>query len=294
MTNPADTLLRHVFDSMAVEVEVFVDDAPASVGERLSAVEREFARLEAIFSRFSPRSELSRLNAAGRLVVGDDLLTLTELALEARARTGGLVDPTVHGALVAWGYDRTFADVLGGERREPAVVPACGGSVHVDRAASTVELEHGVTLDFGGLAKGYAVDRACDILGGRCLVNAGGDLALRSPDGEPWAVGVELPERTLTLHVSGGAVATSGTAVRRWRAGDVDAHHLIDPRTCAPSHSDLVRATAWGATAVEAEIRAKTLFLLGAVEGAARADAEGIPAVLVPAEGDAVLAGGLE
>jgi len=283
------------FRAMGVRVDCLVAEERPEASEAYDAVQREFCRLERIFSRFDPESELSLLNRLGRLEASPELADLADAALRARAESAGLVDVTVHDALVAWGYSRTYAEVVSALVDAPAVSPPCGGGFTVDLVRGVIELEPGTRLDFGGFAKGYAVDRACDLLvcAGACLVNAGGDLAVRSPAGETWPVGIETGGAPLTLNLSSGALATSGCDARRWRAGGVDAHHLIDPRTGAPSTSDLVRATAWGATAVEAEVRAKTLYLLGAHEAEAWARETGVPAVLVPAAGPAVLTGGL-
>jgi thiamine biosynthesis lipoprotein len=146
-----------------------------------------------------------------------------------------------------------------------------------------IEVEPGFRLDLGGIAKGYAVDRACAILDdvGPCLVNAGGDLAGR---GRLWPVGVETADGQITLGLEEGAIATSGRDRRRWRRGGAEAHHLIDPSTGAPADGDLVRVTAVAPTAAEAEVHAKAIFLGAAAE---------TPAVLVTADGRTVLAGGL-
>ena len=96
---------RRAFRAMGTQMELFLDagsDAP------LVEAELELHRLEGVLSRFLSGSELSRLNAAGSLEVGPELLELSELALAARKRTGGRFDPTVHDALVRAGYDRTF------------------------------------------------------------------------------------------------------------------------------------------------------------------------------------------
>ncbi len=163
----------------------------------------------------------------------------------------------------------------------------------IDRANGLIRLDPGVKLDLGGIAKGYAADRALAILArlGPALVDAGGDIAVA---GKPWPVGVETSLGPLTLELSDGALATSGRDRRRWRASDGERHHLIDPATGRPAEGDLLRVTALAATAVEAEVLAKALFLAGDAErAAAEADALGIPAVLVTRDGRTVLAGGL-
>ena len=102
-------MLRHSFRAMGTEVESLLAAEPDPEAViALASVEREFARLESILSRFQPDSELSLLNDSGALEAGDDLLSVVRLALEAREATGGRFDPTVHDALVAAGYDRSF------------------------------------------------------------------------------------------------------------------------------------------------------------------------------------------
>ena len=96
---------RRSFRAMGTEVELFLDAEPCAGSDlALDRAEQEFERLEQLLSRFLPGSELSTLNRLGAIVAGDHLVTVTSLALEARQRTGGLFDPTVHDALVAAGY----------------------------------------------------------------------------------------------------------------------------------------------------------------------------------------------
>jgi thiamine biosynthesis lipoprotein len=258
---------------MGTEVECLLDGDV----EACRAVEHEFTRLEALLSRFRPDSELSRLNRFGALDAGPDLFEVVRLALDARARTDGLFDPTVHDAVVAAGYDRSF-ELLpeDGEGGGPA---RCGGAVEL--TGSTIRLAPGVRLDLGGIAKGYAVDRAVALLSraGSCLVNAGGDLAVA---GGAWPVAVE--DAGLTLELSSGAIATSGRDRRRWTRAGEERHHLIDPRSGTPADGDLVRATVYAPTAVEAEVLAKVAFLTGRVDA---------PHVLVKAGGRIVVGGGL-
>jgi thiamine biosynthesis lipoprotein len=278
---------RRVFRAMGTEMELLVD-AHAAAGA-LAAAENEFHRLEALLSRFRHDSELSRLNRDGAIDAGPDLLRVTALALDARERTAGRFDPTVHDALVAAGYDRSFANLdLDNDDRCGEPCPA-GGGVLVE--GTRISLEPGVHLDLGGIGKGYAAERAAELLApaGPCLVNAGGDVATR---GGAWPVGVETTTAPVTLELRGGALATSGRDRRRWRRGGRELHHLIDPRTGAPAETDLVRVTVVAADAVDAEVAAKALFLAGAAAARVEADEVGIGAVLVT-ERETVLAGGL-
>jgi thiamine biosynthesis lipoprotein len=269
---------RHVFRAMGTDVELLLDgeprDAPGT--DAFGAVEREFERLEAILSRFLPESELSRLNRDGRIEAGPDLLHVVTLALEARVATDGLFDPTIHDAVVAAGYDRSFDELPADGPGNPLPAHRAGEVLVTGR---TIELSGGTRLDLGGIGKGYAVDRACELLAmsGPCLVNAGGDLAVR---GGAWPVGAG----GVTLLLESGAIATSGRDRRRWQRGGEERHHLIDPRTGRPADTTLLSVTVVAASAAEAEVLAKVAFLGGTVDA---------PRILVTADGTATLAGGL-
>jgi thiamine biosynthesis lipoprotein len=273
-------MLRSSFRAMGTDVELFLDAEPSAANElALTRAEQEFERLELIFSRFRPDSELSALNREGVLAAGDELVEVTRLAVEARERTGGRFDPTVHDALVSAGYDRSFEEVA--SDGDSAARRPCGGDVRID--GRRIALERGFRLDLGGIAKGYAVDRATGVLAqsGPALVNAGGDLAGR---GRLWPVGVETGDGELTLGLENHALATSGRDRRCWRRGGIEAHHLIDPATGAPAETRYLRVTVTAPTTVEAEIQAKAVFLGAEPEG---------PTVLITADGRTVLAGGL-
>jgi FAD:protein FMN transferase len=265
---------RHEFHAMGTTVECLLDGDPR---DGFARVEAEFERLEALLSRFRPDSELSRLNREGSVEAGPDLLRVTRLALEARERSGGLFDPTVLDAVVAAGYDRSFELVPVDGPAEAAGAP-CGGGIRIE--GDRIELDPGTHLDLGGIAKGYAVDRTVELLAayGPCLVNAGGDLAVR---GGAWPVGVD---GSVTLELTRGAIATSGRDRRRWSRGGEERHHLIDPATGSPAEGLLLRVTVVGPSATEAEVLAKIAFLGGEVD---------VPRVLVTTDGRAILAGGL-
>jgi thiamine biosynthesis lipoprotein len=278
-------MLRREFHAMGTTVELLLDAEDGEQARRaLEEAEAEFHQLEVVMSRFLPDSELSRLNREGRIEASPDLESVIELALLERERTHGLFDPTVHDALVASGYDHSFEQVAAEGDEDGFAGARCGGEVTIDPATGVIEIEAGFHLDLGGIGKGYTVDRAVEILAvaGPCLVNAGGDLAVRGDN--PWPVGIEDGP---TLELSRGAIATSGSDRRHWRRAGKERHHLIDPRTGRPAETDLVRVTAVAQSAVEAEITAKCLFL----EGEERAAEAGVPALLATADGRIRLVG---
>ncbi len=285
----------YAFAAMGTWVECLVDAPPSrALRAGMGRVHAEFHRLELLMSRFRADSELSRLNRERRIEASEDLSTVVTLAVEAREASGGRFDPTIHDALVAAGYDRTFdelaPDSVDALASEP---PPAGGEVTV--RGSRIELGPGASLDLGGIAKGFAADRCVEQLAefGPALVNAGGDLSVSGPRAEgPWAVAVETPAEPLTLGIDRGGLATSGRDRRRWIRNGEERHHVINPATRRPAQNVPLSVTVAAANATDAEVAAKSVLLAGpaAEDEAERAH---IPAVIVWNDQSVRLVGGL-
>jgi len=283
-------VIRHAFTAMGTEVELLLEAEDSSL---LTEVEAEFRRLETVLSRFRSDSELAQLNEAGDGHVGPELLELIELAVEARTASCGRFDPTVHDAVVVAGYDRSF-ELLRDAGADPAAAPPrVGGAITIDRTTGRVALEPGFRIDLGGIAKGWAADRALAVLAnaGPALVNAGGDIAAT---GRVWPIAVDAGAGKITLGLEDGGLATSGRDRRAWVRNGEARHHLIDPVTGMPEESDVMTVTVAAGSACEAEVLAKTLFLAGDSQPALdEAELAGIPTVLGTSAGEVLLAGGL-
>jgi thiamine biosynthesis lipoprotein len=225
-----------------------------------------FEHVEQVCSRFRPDSELSRLNRdpySVRAVAGV-LRAVLQAGSRAFELSDGLVDIGVGSAVSDWGYDRSFEGVTDLADTPQALTP---GVWRLDGAM--LRRTPGVSLDLGGIAKGWASDRAVED-GLAAVVSAGGDL--RSVDPATVASVVDAEGEVVSrVHVGVGALATSSIGRRRWRVGGTEVSHLIDPRTMAPVDTPVVSATVLADSAVDAETGAKTVLLLGA-DGLAWAD----------------------
>jgi thiamine biosynthesis lipoprotein len=191
--------------------------------------------------------------------------------------TAGLVDPTVGRTLRLAGYDRTFDLVRSRDgatfRPRFDVVPGWRG-VEVDAARGTIRLPRGVELDLGATAKALAADRAAHAAsraaGCGVLVSLGGDVAVAgAPPRSGWPIRVaedhaaplDVPGPTISIR--SGGLATSGTAVRRWRAGSRELHHIVDPRTGRPAETPWRAVTVAAASCVDANVAATAAVVLG-------------------------------
>ena len=291
--------LDYTFAAMGSEVRLLIEP-PLLPGlpPALEAADRErafvwdFARR---LSRFVPDSELSAFNRDPRCVVPAYRLLRAAVGagVWAARRSGGLVDPTLGGALEAAGYvtsmaDQTpasLADALAWAPVRRAAQPAGvsrWAQILVNDEGGTITRPLGTTFDTGGTGKGLCADAVTLRLGGygRYLVDCGGDIAVGGIGAQvrPFAVDVEHPltgSRIGTVLMRAGGIATSGLNVRIWRneAGGYS-HHLLDPSTGRPAWTGLVGATAVSPEgALEAETLSKMALLTGA-EGAREVLAE--------------------
>jgi thiamine biosynthesis lipoprotein len=234
-------VIEHRFEAM--------NTSWAVVGHARSAAEAEAVvrDVEARLSRFRHDSALSVLNRDRE--ARDPLLAeVLRRALALRDATGGAFDPAVGAAVIAAGYDRSFEQL-------PHLVRAGAGAsdrptIHLD--GSRVTLDGVGLVDLGGIAKGFAVDRAAEGLGDTFLVDGGGDIRC---GGRVWLVGVP-GDRVVALQDA--AVATSSALERRWRTEHGRAHHIVTPSTGAPAVG-VSQAVAVAADAATADALATAL-----------------------------------
>jgi len=273
---------RLQFRAMGTDMLVCVDNGSQQPPAEMADVPSWFEEWEQVLSRFRVTSELSRLNrAAGQPIsVSETLWQVFQSALVAEKNTGGLVTPTVAGAVREVGYDRDFA-LLAGQTLDPvnSVYGIVSPLEYVswDEPTRTIYLPENMRLDFGGIAKGWAAEQIVQRLKyhGSALMNCGGDIAMSGAllDGNPWEIGVYKPfDRSsgylgMLYFQKGCGVATSSTDRRRWKQGSLLRHHIIDPHTGLPAVSDIVSATVIAPTAIEAEAAAKSVLIRGSAAG---------------------------
>jgi FAD:protein FMN transferase len=267
---------REEFRAMGTTISLLLPESQVEMGAQI--VRTLFSEWEQTLSRFLPESELSRLNqqAGTPVAVSDLLYDVLATALTAALATGGVYDPALLDQLVQLGYDRTFDD-LPAVRFDPVIPGEPGGrwrGIKVDPIHRHVTLPAGIKLDFGGIAKGMAVDAALERLHlsgvSQAMVNAGGDLAVLGlpPAADQWPVAVPGREQFWSIPLISGAIATSGIAHRHWWQGNTLRHHILDPRTGLPAQSDLWSVTVVADRCEQAEVAAKVAFILGSRSGA--------------------------
>ena len=257
----------------------------------------EMKRLEAVLSEWRDDSEVGKinLNAEQWVPVGPETFSVISRALAEGKASGGAFDITFQAMSDVWKFG-SAADATPKvpskaeiERRRALVDYR---KVELDPAAQAVRLPRNHKIGLGGIAKGYIVDRAVEVLkqaGVQAfLVQAGGDLygAGRKPDGSAWISGIQdprAPEGTsfATIELTDHAFSTAGDYARSYVIGKRRYHHIIDPHTGYPATASR-SVTVWADDATTADAVDDAVFILGPEAGLKLAEATpGVGVVIV-------------
>lgn len=247
------------------------DEAENAIGLAFAEIER----LSRVLSRYDGASPVSHLNGAGNLTGASlEVLELVARSLYYHKQTGGAFDITVKPLIDL--YKESFA-----AGRKP-------GDAEIDQALGLVGAEHirfsggnisfgrenmGITLD--GIAKGYIVDRASDLLAQKGvvnhLINAGGDIRTNgtAAKGKPWTVAIQDPAKKREypdmIRMTNGAVATSGN-YEVYYDSEKMFHHIVDSRT-GHSPAQSASVTVKAATVMDADALSTSVFVLEPAAG---------------------------
>ena len=227
------------------EIIAYHPDRPDAERAVLRALD-EIARLDGVMSHFKAESELSRLNRDGRqgfVTVSTSLFEVVEQALGFSVKSSGVFDVTIAPVLRVW--KRAYALGRVPSKEELAEARLCVGYRKVElQPPNRIRLHSPcLELDLGGIGKGYAVDRALDILKAdgirHAVVNGGGSTIAgigNPPDRTGWPVrlGASIAGRT-TLLLRGQSISTSRQTMSPLAAEPASAGEIIDPRRGAPT-----------------------------------------------------------
>jgi len=275
-------------------------------GDSSTAVQaqEEILSLDRLLSVTDKGSEVYAINhrTAQTSTLSPELTALLEQTLILARQTQGAFDPTVYPVVRAWGFTSGTYQVPEQEDLD-RLLPL------VDHTAPLLEgnaltLPNDVQLDFGGIAKGWAGDRAAQLLRGAGVTSAilrlGGNIHTigTKPDGSLWNVGIEDPDSggTLgTVSVADLAVVTSGSYQRFFTANGQTYHHIIDPSIGRPADSGLTSVTVVGKHGTRCDALSTALFVMG-LEDATQfwRDYRDFEAVFVSEDGSVSITAGLE
>lgn len=291
--------------AMGTSWSVLAVAPPGHVDGRTLASDLEalLERIEDAMSTWRPESELSRFNASSgpSVPVSRELCDLVAAALDLAESTGGAFDVTVGPLVDLWGF---------GPGKPVSVPPAAADIEAVRRIVGYRRVRAdcgieptlhkdvpGLRIDLSAYAKGYAVDRAAELLAGRgvenYMVEIGGELRVAgvNPGSGPWRIAVEKPlaggrSVEAVLPVTDCAVATSGDYRNYFEHAGRRYSHTLDPRTGYPISHAGASVSIIAESAAYADAMATALLVMGPEAGIAYADERGIAAYVLVRRGE--------
>jgi len=272
--------------------------------EAIEAGFAEIKKLEILINYFSADSELSEINRSAGLKpvkVSKETLDLINIAVHTAEITNGAFDPSIAPVIKLWDFSR--------QNKKPSV-PASNyirnaiklvdfEKIQINDIASEIFLsDKGMEIDLGGIAKGYAADKAVDAIKTKgiksALIAVAGDIrgfGVNST-GKPWKVGIQNPrpetesekpweDIIASLRLEDRAISTSGDYQRFFFQNDKRYHHILDRETGFPAESDLISVTIIAPEGYVADGLSTAVFVLGAKKGLALINSMGLDAVLI-------------
>lgn len=291
-----------------ISVAIWADDE-AKGREVIAAVMQDMNAVDKQFSPYIATSELAQINAKAAtqtVQLSPEMAFLIDKSLYYSNLTQGAFDITF--ASVGWLYDYRKG-VKPSDKQRQELLPAINYKwLDFDKAKSTLSFKHkNVRIDLGGIAKGYAVDRAIEILKFKGIahgtVSAGGDSRLLGDKmGQPWRVGIKNPrphskdDGVITLlPLSDSSVSTSGDYERYFmdkKTGE-RVHHIINPKT-GKSASEVMSVTILGPLGVDTDALSTSVFVLGVKDGLALINnMPGFDTLIIDKQGKAFYSQGL-
>jgi Membrane-associated lipoprotein involved in thiamine biosynthesis len=249
------------------------------------AITKAFARIKNIEDKMSVNKDGTELDAVGDasgknpVKVSDDTFYVLKKGKYYSEQANGAFDITIGPLVKLWGIGTDKARVPSKEEIDTKKSLINYKDLVLDEKGKTAFLEKaGMSLDLGGIAKGYAADEAARILKENGvqhgIVNLGGNvLAINNnPDGQPWKVGVQNPfepngSALGSVEVTNKTVVTSGIYERYLEQNGKKYHHILNPFTGYPMDNTLASVTIITDTSIDADAMTKNIFYKGIDKG---------------------------
>lgn len=263
--------------------------------EALDAVQAAFMEIDRLTNRFAQDSEITAVNrnaGVAPVKVSADVFAMVETSLQWSDKSEGAFNILIGDVMDLWGFGSEHPTVPSQEALAAALTRTDYHQIVLDKANSTIYLpQKGMVMDLGGVAKGYATDKAVAALKElgitNALINAGGNVYAMGcrADGTPWKVGVQDPRNPqgikTVLQGRDTALVSSGDYQRYFEKDGVRYHHILDPASGTPARAS-AGTTVIMKSATLADILSTILFVKGPTEGIKLAESlEEVEAALI-------------
>jgi thiamine biosynthesis lipoprotein len=273
--------------------------------EAIEAGFAEIKKLERLLNYFSPESEITAINkAAGDrpIKVSKETLEIIKKAVKIADITQGAFDPTIGPVIKLWKFSRRTSNPSLPSRKaiENALKLVDYKKIRINNTTSEIYLEKkGMEIDLGGIAKGYAADKAIEAIKAKgiksALVAIAGDIkgVGLKPDMKPWKIGIQNPRPEgkksqkdwedvfATLYLKDSAISTSGDYQRFFIKDGRRYHHILSPKTGYPTTTNLISVSVIAPEGYMADSLSTGVFVLGCQKGIALLESMGLGGVIV-------------
>jgi thiamine biosynthesis lipoprotein len=307
-TTDKDHMYKKGSDIMDTKVEITVVSESADKAEKaIDAAFAEIRRLERLLSFWTEDSEIALIyENAGKspVAVSPETFDIIKKSLYVSEKTAGAFDPTVGPLIRLWDFWEKKKPENG--ELEKALLLVDYSAMSLNKEESTAYLSRkGMSFDTGGIAKGYAADRAVDVLmkmdirAG--LVSVAGDIKAfgQKPDGKGWNVGIRDPrsedsdELIATIELMDESISTSGDYERFFIEESIRYHHILDPQTGHPAQG-CMSVTVVAKDAVMTDGFSTGVFVLGPEKGLQLLGKLGFEGVIIASNGERYLTEGIK
>lgn len=286
-----------------VTITVYDEDTDKA-SEAIDKAFEEIKRIDNIFSEYKEDSEVSILNKQGYITEpNEELIYNIEKSIYYGDLTDGSFEITVKPILDL--YSKSFKDY--GEQPtdqqiKKTLLYVDYSKIRVNKENNVIVLADRMQITLGGITKGYAIDKAIEILKNEgivhALVNAGGDMrAIGTKPKEAWKIALQNPrdkkEFITTIHLNNSALATSGD-YERYYDDDKKFHHIVNPKT-GYSATELISVTIIVDNAMDADALATSVFVMGKEKGLALIESlDNVEGLLITSEKEIIKSSGFD
>ncbi len=270
---PSAKKSRFLMDTL-VQMQAYGENAEEAVEESMERIKE----LENLMSKTLETSEIYQINnnPGERIKISDDTKLVLENSLHYAKITDGKFDPTIGVLVDLWGIGTEDAGVPSDSEIENAFKNI--GYQKLNIYDNQAEIEEGVKLDLGGIAKGYAADEVKKVTEkhniNSAFVNLGGNVLVigNKPDGSKWRVGIQDPRQgrgnvMAIIEASDKTIVTSGNYERYFEKDGKVYHHILDPDTGYPADTNLLSVSIISDNSFDADALSTSIYILGLEKG---------------------------
>jgi len=304
-SSPQERLYKETRDSMYTIVSITVSaSSPDKAKKAVNEAFKELDRLEKLLNYYSEESEITAINKKAGIepvTVSPETFDIISKAVFVSEKTEGAFDITMGPVIALWDfYNAVLPDAASIKEKLKWIGYT---NILLNKEKSTVFLKKkGFEINLGGIIKGYAADKAVEILKKHGIksgtVAIAGDIKTfgKRPDGTPWRIGIQHPrhdEIIAVVNLSDAAISTSGDYVRFFIKDGKRYHHLLNPKTGYPAY-ECQSVTIIAEDAAYADALSTGIFILGPQKGLEVLKKLGFDSVIIDRDGKIFITEGIK